>query len=79
MTYRREAAVRVAYFSAAAVIAAASGAAAALLLVLLFPGTNHNTHGNLAWWGCVIIFAAVCGLLVYRIDQKLDKRFNKNP
>lgn len=78
-SYSKEATIRIAYLSAAAAAAAILGGVAAFLLSKLFPGTNHASHGHLSGWGGFAVFAAVCGFLVYKIDQKMNERFDKNP
>lgn len=79
MSYQQEATTRIAYLFGAAAIAAAAGVVIAFLVAKLFPGTNNNSHGDLAGYSGFAFFATVCGLLVYKVDQKLNKRFNKNP
>lgn len=77
--YRKEATIRVAYLSGAALLAAVAGLLAGLLMAWLFPGTTHDSHGELAAYTGFAIFAVICGLLVYRVDRSLNKRFNQNP
>jgi Ni/Fe-hydrogenase subunit HybB-like protein len=79
-SYTREAAVRIAYFSAAAaaacVITAIITGAAVLVANAAWPDRDA---GAAVSWIAVATFATSCGVLVYYADRELSKRFNKNP
>lgn len=79
MNYRKEAGLRIAYFSLAAIVSVIVAFIVAIIVAKFFPGTNHNSHNAVFNWTFIGVFALVCSVLVYKIDTRFNKRFNTNP
>jgi MFS family permease len=79
MSYRQEARTRVLYFSAVFVVSVVVGLIVAAIIATVFSNANHNSHYRIFGYSWFIVSAIVSGVLVYKVDQVLNKRFNQNP
>jgi hypothetical protein len=81
MSYRKEATTRVLWFSGAFVVSCLAAAIVGLLATVLAAKleVNMETKANITIYSAVAAFAVTSGTLVYKIDQRFTKKFNKNP
>lgn len=79
MSYRREATIRIAYLTGAAILSTLVSVIIATLAAKIFANANHKYHDKIFVYSCIVIFAIICGLSVYRVDKVLNKRYNSNP
>jgi MFS family permease len=79
MSYRKEATTRIIYLSAAFALALIAGVIVAGLVAIIFPDANHSSRYKVPAYICFGVFAVVCGILVHKVDQILNKRYNSNP
>jgi biotin transporter BioY len=79
MSYRKEATTRVLYFTAAFFASCLAASVPGILVLVLFSGLHTDTQARVAAYTSFATFAIVCGVLVYKIDKMLSKKFNKNP
>ena len=80
MAYQDEARTRVLYFSGAGFVSAIIAVIAAGIVAKVFwNSTDTETRRRIFGYSFIVVFGLVCGLLVYKIDKKLAKRFNTNP
>ena len=79
MTYRKEATTRILYFLGVAAISGLVGLIVAAIVATGFKGVSHLTHERIVNYSGLAAFLIVCSALVYMVDKKLTKRFNKNP
>jgi MFS family permease len=79
MSYRQEASTRVAYFFGAFIISAIVGLVIGAIVISFFHHQSTIDHNRIFGWTSFGVFAVTCAGLVYKIDQILNERFNKNP
>ncbi len=78
-TYRKEATTRVLYLTGAAIISLIIAIIVAAIVLSFFPHSSRNVRNSIFFYTVLATFAIVCSVLVYRVDQKMNKRFNQNP
>ena len=79
MTYRKEAAIRVAAFCAAFVVSVIVAVVAASLIALVSNKASEHTRGLLIAWSFMVAFLVACAWAVYYTDQRLNREFKNNP
>ena len=79
MSYRKEATLRITYLFVAFIVSVMVGLIVAALITQIFSGSNHSTREKIFYYSWTAAFAIVCSVLVYKVDQALNKRFNSNP
>ncbi|HEV2412834.1 MAG TPA: hypothetical protein VGS28_03440 [Candidatus Saccharimonadales bacterium] len=79
MSYRKEAQIRVTYLAGATVASLIVAVIVGAIIARIFSHTNQQWHDRIFFYSATAVFALVCSPLVYKIDQKLNKRFSGNP
>jgi len=79
MTYRKEAAIRVAAFCATFVVSVIVAAVVATLIALVSSKASDHTRGLLIAWSFMVAFVVACAWAVYYTDQRLNREFKDNP
>jgi len=79
MSYRKEATIRVIYFSAAALLSLLIALVGAAIISKLFTSHYYKKHSLIFNYSFLGIFAVSCATAVYQIDKILNDKFNKNP
>ncbi len=79
MAYRKEAAIRVGYFSVVTLLAILGATIITVVIVKFFPVAATTMRRRQVVYSFGVSFVGIGSLLVYWADRQLNKRFNKNP
>jgi uncharacterized membrane protein YuzA (DUF378 family) len=78
-TYRQEATTRISYLSVVTAISLIVGLVTAAVITSFFPHSSGHVRDRIFFYSAAGIFGIICAILVYKVDQKLNKRFSQNP